>query len=297
MDVEVYPNAADFLVKTGDLLRSDEARYGLIYGIARLVNADPHHYGEEDPFFCAVNDSNGISAMTWRTPPHPVGLAWHAGDPEEAVSLLIETVHNRWAEIPGVTGHREVTDPFADGWCESFGTSIESTMAQRLYRLDSVNEVPSVRGRMRLATLADKDLISRWKHAFVVEAGSPTSQNIPERDTTPFIEKGTIYLWEYSENPVSMVMKGRPTEHGMSVTFVYTPSGLRRNGYATACVAGVCRQILKTGYDFCTLYADLSNPTSNSVYMKVGFNPVCDSVEHSFSPPLPPDSTVPLANR
>jgi hypothetical protein len=81
MDVKVYLNAADFLVKTADLLRSDEARYGLIYGIARAVNADPHHYGEEDPSFWVVNDANGISTMAWRTPPYPVGLAWHAGDP------------------------------------------------------------------------------------------------------------------------------------------------------------------------------------------------------------------------
>jgi predicted GNAT family acetyltransferase len=288
MDLAVYSNAGDFLTKTSDLLRSDEARYGLIYGIARLVDANPHHYGEEDPSFCVVNDGNGISAMTWRTPPHPVGLAWHAGDPEEAVSLLVEGIHSRWAEIPGVTGHREVTDPFAARWCSSFRTSTRSTMAQRIYRLDSVNNVPSVPGRMRLATLADKDLISRWKHAFVVEAGSPTSQNIPERDLTPFIEKGIIYLWEYSKSPVSMVMKGRPTDHGMSVTFVYTPPGLRRNGYATACVASVCRDMLKSGCDFCTLYTDLSNPTSNSIYMKIGFKPVCDCVEYSFSSPLPP---------
>ena len=288
MDVRVCPNVADFLMKTGDLLRSDEARYGLIHGIARLAEADPHHYGEEDPFFCVVNDSNGISAMSWRTPPHPVGLAWHSGDPDEAVSLLIGAVHGRWAEIPGVTGHREVTDPFADRWCESFGTSIISTMAQRMYRLDSVNDVPSVPGRMRLATLADKDLIARWKRAFVAEAGSPTSQNMPERHATPFIEKGEVYLWECSEDPVSMVMKGRPTEHGMSITFVYTPPELRRNGYATICVASVCREILKSGYEFCTLYTDLSNPTSNSVYMKIGFRPICDSVEYSFSPPLRP---------
>jgi predicted GNAT family acetyltransferase len=288
MDLKICSNAGDFLMKTGDLLRSDEARYGLIYGIARLVDANPHHYGEEDPLFCVVNDSNGISAITWRTPPYPVGLAWHDGDPEEAVSLLVGAIHSRWAEIPGVAGHREVTDPFADRWCKTFRTSIESTMAQRIYRLDSVNNVRSVPGRMRLATLADKDLVSRWKHAFMVEAASPTGRNIPEPDATPFIEKGTIYLWEYSGNPVSMVMKGRPTEHGISITLVYTPPELRRNGYATACVAGVCREILKSGYDFCTLYTDLSNPTSNSIYMKIGFKPVCDSVEYGFSPPLPP---------
>lgn len=288
MDAKVCSNAADFLTKTGDLLRSDEARYGLIYGIARLVDANPHHYGEEDPLFCVVSDSNGTSAMAWRTPPFPVGLAWRAGDPEEVVSLLIEPIHSRWAEIPGVTGHREVTAPFADRWCRNFGTSIKSTMAQRIYRLDSVSKVPAVPGRMRLATPADKDLVYRWRHAFMVDALGPANENILERDVTPFIEKGTVYLWEYSGSPVSMVMKDRPTEHGMSVSLVYTPPEVRRNGYATACVATACRDILKSGYDFCTLYTDLSNPTSNSIYMKIGFKPVCDSVQYSFSPPVAP---------
>jgi len=288
MDVTVYSSAADFLMKTGDLLRSDEARYGLIYGIARLINANPHHYGEEDPLLFVVNDGYGVSAMAWRTPPYPVGLAWRAGDPEEAVSLLVEVIHSRWPEIPGLTGHREITDPFADKWCKSFGASIESTMAQRIYRLDAVNDVPSAPGHMRLATLADKDLVSGWQRAFTTEALGPPSQNIPERDVTPSIEKGTVYLWEYSKNPVSMVMKGRPTEHGMSVTLVYTPRGLRRKGYATACVASACRDILKSGCDFCTLYTDLGNPTSNSIYMKIGFRPVCDSVQYIFSPPIRP---------
>ena len=283
MDVRIYSSAADFLGDTGDLLRSDEARYGLIYGIARLVNANPHHYGEEDPLFCSVSDNNCICALAWRTPPYPVGLAWNAADTEEAIVPLIEAVHSRWAEIPGVAGHREITDPFADRWCKSFGTSIKSTMAQRIYRLDSVNNISSIPGRIRQATLADKDLATEWRRAFMVEVGSPTNENIPERDVTPFIEKGIIYLWEDLEKPVSMVVKDRPTEHGMSITLVYTPPELRRNGYATACVAGVCRDILESGYDFCTLYTDISNPTSNSIYMRIGFKPVCDSVEYSFS--------------
>jgi predicted GNAT family acetyltransferase len=288
MEVTVYSNAVDFLRKAGDVLRSDEARYGLIYGITRLVDADPHHYGEEDPFFCVVSDGHDINAMAWRTPPYPVGLAWHAGDPEEAVALLIQTIHGRWAEIPAVTGHREVTDPFAHRWCRDYGVSIASTMAQRLYRLDSVSDVPSVRGHMRRAAPADKDLVSGWRHSFMVEAINEAARSIPERDITPFIEKGLIHLWECPEGPVCMVMKGRPTDHGMSINLVYTPPEFRRHGYATACVADICRDTLKSGYDFCTLYTDLSNPISNSIYMKIGFKPVCDSVEYAFSPPSHP---------
>lgn len=279
----IYPTPADFLSETGDLLQSDEVRFGLIYGIARLTAINPHHYGEGDPWFCSVSDRDGISALAWRTPPYPLGLAWHAGNPEEAVALLVEAVHERWAEIPGVTGHREVTDPFAERWCQTCGTSIKSTMAQRIYRLDSVTKVPAVSGLMRLATLADKDLVAEWTRAFGAEAMGPANANIPERDITPFIEKGMIYLWEDGGKPVSVAMKSRPTDHGMTIALVYTPPEHRRHGYATSCVAGVCREILKSGYNFCMLYTDLSNPISNSIYMKIGFKPVCDSVEYAFA--------------
>jgi predicted GNAT family acetyltransferase len=280
--LRVYPTPADFLSETSKLLQSDEVRFGLIYGIARLTSVNPHHYGEGDPWFATVSDSDGISALAWRTPPYPLGLAWHAGDSEEAVALLIEAVRERWAEIPGVTGHREVTDPFAERWCQTCGTLIKSTMAQRIYRLDSVNKVPAVSGRMRLATLADKELVSEWAHAFGVEAMGPANASIPARDITPFIEKDMIYLWEDGGKPVSVAMKARPTDHGMTIALVYTPPEHRRHGYATSCVAGVCREILKSGYDFCMLYTDLSNPTSNSIYMKIGFKPVCDSVQYAF---------------
>jgi predicted GNAT family acetyltransferase len=156
-------------------------------------------------------------------------------------------------------------------------------MAQRIYRLDCVNSVSVVPGRIRLATLADKDLVSSWIRAFSIDINEGSNPDLRESDITQRIEKGGIYLWEDTGRPVSMAGKTRPTEHGMAVSLVYTPPEFRRRGYATACVAGVCGGILKSGYDFCTLYTDLSNPTSNSIYMKIGFKPVCDSVEHIFS--------------
>jgi len=283
MNVRVYLNARDFLLATGSLLQSDEVRYNLIYGIARRVSENPHYYGEEDPWFCTIEDDAGIGTLAFRTPPHAVGLAWHSGNPEEAVSLLVEAVFSRWSEIPGVIGHREVTDIFSEKWCAISGFSVTSTMAQRIYRLDSVSDIPSSRGRLRLATPADRDLASRWVHAFDVEALVESDISRPESDVALRIEHGEMYLWESSGQPVSMVGKGRPTDHGMSIGPVYTPPELRRQGYATTCVAEVCREILRSGYDFCTLYTDLSNPTSNSIYMKIGFKPVCDSVQHVFS--------------
>ena len=286
MDIKSYSTGSDFLAAAGNLLRTDEVRYGLIYSIARLVAVNPHHYGDEVPQFYIVFDNTGISTLAWRTPPFLVGLAWHTGDTHEAVSLLIESIRRRWRVIPGVTGHREVTDLFAEKWSKDHGTPIEAVQSQRIYRLDSVNDIAEAPGLMRLATLNDRELILDWTRAFGMDthqANQEDDRAIGERLSLRRIENGEIYLWEDAGRPVSMAAKIRPTDHGMSVGLVYTPPDLRRKGYATTNVAGVCREILNGGFDFCTLYTDLSNPTSNSIYMKIGFRPVCDSAHYTFS--------------
>jgi hypothetical protein len=57
---------------------------------------------------------------------------------------------------------------------------------------------------------------------------------------------------------------------------VYTPPELRRRGYASHCVAELSRALLAEGYDFCALFTDLANPTSNHIYQEIGYRPVCD---------------------
>ncbi|BAY85818.1 GCN5-related N-acetyltransferase [Calothrix parasitica NIES-267] len=64
---------------------------------------------------------------------------------------------------------------------------------------------------------------------------------------------------------------------------VYTPPEYRKKGYASACVAGLSQTLLGEGYKFCFLFTDLSNPTSNKIYQKIGYQPVADWNNYSFS--------------
>ncbi len=81
---------------------------------------------------------------------------------------------------------------------------------------------------------------------------------------------------------VCMADRRRPTKHGHVIGLVYTPKIYRNKGYATACVAELCRHILNSGKSFCSLFTDLSNPTSNGIYKKIGFKPLCDFHDYSF---------------
>ena len=87
----------------------------------------------------------------------------------------------------------------------------------------------------------------------------------------------SIYILEVDNQVVSMAGRLRALSITESVGYVYTPKSLRGNGYGSQIVEEVTRQVLSDG-KVATLYTDLSNLTSNSIYMKIGYEPYCDSV-------------------
>jgi uncharacterized protein len=96
------------------------------------------------------------------------------------------------------------------------------------------------------------------------------------------IEQGYAYLWITDEKFVSTAHVGRPTKNGISVRAVYTPKIFRKNGFASAVVAHLSQTMFDSGYKFCVLYTDLSNPTSNKIYQNVGYCEVSDSKHFIF---------------
>ena len=46
--------------------------------------------------------------------------------------------------------------------------------------------------------------------------------------------------------------------------------------------AGVRTRLLGAGHRFCFLFTDLANPTSNGIYIRIGYVPVADVEEWSF---------------
>jgi hypothetical protein len=104
---------------------------------------------------------------------------------------------------------------------------------------------------------------------------------------------GGVHAWEVDGAPVSMASLQGATRHGVRVSFVYTPPELRGKGYATACVAILSERALASGRRFCTLYTDLSNPTSNAIYRRIGYRPIGESMMVRFAPPVSPSSLAP----
>jgi predicted GNAT family acetyltransferase len=158
-------------------------------------------------------------------------------------------------------------------------------MAHGVYAARAALVPEGVAGRMREAEEADRALLLEWILAFQDEALPEDAPHIDlERalDRRLASETDGFALWEVDEEPVSLCGYGGPTPRGIRIAPVYTPPGLRRHGYASALTAHVTKRLLDGGRTFCFLYTDLANPTSNKIYMDVGYELVCEAADYVF---------------
>lgn len=156
-------------------------------------------------------------------------------------------------------------------------------MGVRIHQLVNVSALENPPGSFRAAEEPDIELLGGWRVAFHAEAvpDHPENEANLREAIRGRVAQGGLYVWD-DGGPVSMAQMKCPTRHGMSIGGVYTPPEHRRHGYAASCVAALSRHILDSGKRFCCLFADRSNPTSNSIYAKVGYRPVCDAKEYLF---------------
>jgi predicted GNAT family acetyltransferase len=128
--------------------------------------------------------------------------------------------------------------------------------------------------------MGNAELVETWAAEFHREADGDKPPPMYRELYRERIQQGSVYLWENGV-PVSMAVSARPTRNGITVGTVYTPPEQRSYGYATSCVASLCKELLGE-YKFCVLYTDLSNPVSNSIYIRIGFKEYCDSAQYSY---------------
>jgi len=281
MKLTSHPTATEFLAVVEGPLMHNEARNNLILGIAGRVR-DGRCYGDDPPLFLTLAAAGKLVVAAIRTPPYL--LIVHCEDGRvEALDLAIDHLMTVDPHLPGVNGEADVAGAFARRWTSRVPVRADLERAMRIYVLYRVARPVGVPGRMRPAREEDIDLLADWMEGFQREAvpGDPPSD--PRRVVRRFLDTGTLVLWD-DGGPVSMAGSSRGSEHGAAVSAVYTPPERRRNGYASACVAGLSQLMLDRGNAFCTLYTDLANATSNKIYQRIGYRPVCDAASYRFVP-------------
>jgi predicted GNAT family acetyltransferase len=266
-----HKTAAEFLAKAGDWLEQAEAENNLILGIAAFF-ASCSGQVQAEPYFLTAQDDDMVVAAALMTPPHRLLITRM---PDPAVTLLAEHLLAERASVPGVLGPRECARLFAENWVGRTGSSSRLKMRERIYACESIISPMSSRGHLRTATLDDEPLLFEWAGEFCREAKIADETAYTQAQIPTTIARERLYVWDDGE-PVSMADLRRETAHGIAVSLVYTPPRWRNRGYASSCVASLTKRMLDDGKRFCCLFTDLANPTSNSVYQRIGYGEICD---------------------
>jgi predicted GNAT family acetyltransferase len=229
--------------------------------------------------YAAVLDAAGaVVGAAMRTPPHQVALS---SMPFAAVAPLVEALVAACPDAAGVSGMVAEAEAFANVWTARTGSRFSVERRQRLYRLDAVVAPAAPPGAWRLAGPADRDLLVAWIEAFEVETGVGGGGGA-RRNVEARIARDLAFVWVDGAT-VSFVGTSPAAGGVVRIGPVYTPPDRRRRGYAAALVAAVSRRALDGGAKLCALYTDLANPTSNSIYMAVGYRPVGDVTAYRFA--------------
>ncbi|MGM7701442.1 GNAT family N-acetyltransferase [Pseudalkalibacillus sp. Hm43] len=286
MEAITFTSARKYAEYAHHDLYKQEALNNLPIGILNRCVKQEQEGTQTDPppYFLTIQNGHEPVLYLLMTPPYKMGVF---GDPlnpkiKSAVEYAIDYLLTEGVPLPGVIGEKSISKLFATIWAEKTGKSYKMAMDQRIYKLTKVKEDIQRSGKLRLATFNDLDVIKEWGYQFSFVTENPFTKEQAEEKARQFIQEQSVYLWLVNDEPVSMARKARGTKNGVSVNFVYTPPEHQRKGYATACVTELSDRLLNEGYSFCTLYTDLSNPTSNSIYQKIGYNPIGDSVVFQF---------------
>jgi GNAT superfamily N-acetyltransferase len=242
--------------------------------ILTLLHERVHH--PEPGCYWTVRVNDRVVGVALQSPPTvPVVVT---KIPSDCIDKLAETIAAERPDLPGIFGEADTAARFAGSWAERLKIPAAPVEGVRLYRLTSLNPPPAAPGSLRTATNADLDLVLGWLEAFKRETAAVVA---PPAAMRRRIEAGLISIWDDGKS-VSMASTTTPTARTVRVGLVYTPPEYRGRGYAASCVAEVSQAALMAGASQCVLFTQLSNPQSNAIYRRLGYEPMVELLRYQF---------------
>ncbi|WP_158282123.1 GNAT family N-acetyltransferase [Salipaludibacillus keqinensis] len=282
MHFTCYESASEMLEKVEHFLMRKEARHNLPLGILKQKAKDEKsNYAMAEDLFLAIgeNEQNEVEVVLIRTASRNLIICGHLS----AVKKAAHWLNKKGVQLPGVVGCTDTAKAFADEWSKVTTCKTEATMKQNIYQLEKLRQFQRNPGKLTYATEDDIALVMSWTEEFEKEALGLTEHPTLERDVLQEIRNNRVFFWRDTDcTPVSMAKRARELKNGVVVNFVYTPDEYQRKGYATTCVGALSERLLNEGFKFCSLNTNAENPTSNSIYMSIGYEPVGDAVEYRF---------------
>lgn len=297
LEIHSHTDPAAFLARAQQALVVAEARHCLILGLAG-TQAALAAKGQDTDFFGFTLEQGGVLLRAAVVLPGidklavSFPLAPRTSGPPAAtrVAELLDRLAASRADVKGLLGPEEAVEALAAGWEARTGRAGEWGLRQGIYQAKKIlaptPKAGTPPGRLHPARGEDVELLARWIAAF----GEEVWGRLPgeERRAVRAVAVGRAYLWrlDATGEPVASILWAGPTPRGIRVGYVYTPPEQRGRGYGSAITAALSQRLLdgRAGppsplRDRVFLLTDLSNPISNRIYRKMGFQKVGKVVE------------------
>ncbi len=280
MLINSFVDPFKFYDQIRNFLMKHEAENNLIFAILNAIKVGRY---KENNLMISVEERNKPLLAAVMTPPHNLLLSYTQimNSIDQLINFLVENEN----KIPGILAFKKAAKKATKLWSRKKNISYKLGMNERIYKLEEVDYKYLGPHDFKAVDLTYENLILKWIKLFREEALPNEKFEIDEeyrKITRQRIEENRYFILFDNNQPVSMVHKAGKTPNGNLINQVFTPSNLRRRGYATEAVAKISKLLLDEGNRFCFLFTDLSNPTSNKIYQNVGYRPIIDMDQYEF---------------
>lgn len=289
MQVDFYTDATEFLSVAGDYLAADPIRLSVLATNATRYASAPVEPVDWPRWWATIRDGDAIVGVAMRTHPAAEHSVWLGGQPEVSVDALAAALLARGEVVLAANGELPAVQQFAEAMARAAGGQAVMDLPTRLWALTQVQWPPQPGGSLRDATVADVDALLPLLAGFMAQAAEQASRPLHPGETIvrtadevrEQLTAGRRYLlWEVDGQIAHVTGINLPAFGSARIGPVLTPKPFRGNGYAAWVVASAAQQILDAGLRAC-LYTDATNPVSNGVYARIGFEALADSAEYS----------------
>jgi ribosomal protein S18 acetylase RimI-like enzyme len=279
MHLTVHDSAAGFLTNAGAFLNASEAENSIVsISAARIISAPTRD--DADTYLASIEDAGAVVAVALHS--SAGGVLLTAG-PAAGLTLLAADMAARGRAPKSMIGPLAACETFAHEWNGRTGQRHSLRFHLRHYELRSPPSVPRAPGHMRAPRPDEHDLLLGWQLAFIDEVRLSDEPAKAQRVFARRLEQGMVRVWD-NDGIVALAGYGDGGTDVARVAPVFTPPEHRRRNYASALVGELSRELFEQGKRAMFLTTDVANPTSNSIYRKIGYRPTADHYHFDFSP-------------
>jgi predicted GNAT family acetyltransferase len=229
-----------------------------------------------------MDDADDVAAVAVMTPRRHMVIT---RGPQDAIAAIVDYLIEHRIDVPGIGGRQASAEAFAQRWATKTGVAGHLHVEMRTFQLTAVIPPGPAPGKMRLVEESDLHLLTQWVQEFRKEIGEQLPIDDSREVAEQRIRDRQMVFWEVDGTPVGTAGAIGPTRNGIRIVLVYTPPEHRGRGYASNLVAALSQQQLDAGRKFCFLNTDEANPTSNKIYIALGYRPVCETIQIMFDRP------------